>query len=156
MKVVPQADDGRKAIECYRQHRPDVTLMDSAMPEMDGVAATTAIRSEWPDAKLLKLTTYQGDALALNALKAGASGYLLKSMVRTQLLEAIREVQAGRCYIARQVAAGLATHVTDDGLSPRELEVRRRPDARGCRMRLGTGQLLEWVRACVIPGRPRS
>jgi DNA-binding NarL/FixJ family response regulator len=131
MTIVAEACDGREAIECFRKHRPDVTLMDLQMPEMDGVASTAAIRSEWSDARIVMLTTYQGDAQALRALKAGASGYLLKSMVRINLLEAIRSVHAGRRYIPREIAAVLAAHVTDDSLSVREIEVLRRIAAGG-------------------------
>lgn len=125
MSIVAQASDGREAVECFRRHRPDVTLMDLQMPEMDGVAATAAIRGEWSNARIVMLTTYRGDAQALRALKAGASGYLLKSMARTNLLEAIRRVHAGQRYIPREVAAELAAHVTDDSLSLREVEVLR-------------------------------
>jgi DNA-binding NarL/FixJ family response regulator len=124
--LVGEAGNGREAIECFRKHRPDVTLMDLQMPEMDGVAATAAIRAEWSDARIVVLTTYRGDALALRALKAGASAYLLKSMIRTDLLEAIRSVHTGHRYIPREIAAELAAHVTDDALSPRELEVLKR------------------------------
>lgn len=123
MELVGEAGTGREAIERFREHRPDVTLMDLQMPELDGVAATAAIRAEWPDARIVMLTTYRGDAQALRALKAGASGYLLKSMIRTDLLQAIRSVQAGHRHIPREVAAELAAHVTDDALSPREMEV---------------------------------
>jgi DNA-binding NarL/FixJ family response regulator len=126
MVLVGEAGNGREAIECFRAHRPDVTLMDLQMPEMDGVAATAAIRAEWSDARIVVLTTYRGDALALRALKAGASAYLLKSMIRTDLLEAIRSVHTGHRYIPREIAAELAAHVTDDALSPRELEVLKR------------------------------
>ena len=123
MVLVAEAGNGREAIERFREHRPDVTLMDLQMPEMDGVAATVAIRAEWSDARVVMLTTYRGDAQALRALKAGASGYLLKSMIRTDLLQAIRSVHAGQRHIPREIAAELAAHVTDDALSPRELEV---------------------------------
>ena len=126
MTIVAEASNGLEAIECFRRHRPDVTLMDLQMPEMDGVASTAAIRAEWSDARIVILTTYRGDAQALRALKAGASGYLLKSMVRTNLLEAIRAVHAGRRYIPREIASELAAHVTDEALSVRELEVLQR------------------------------
>jgi two-component system, NarL family, response regulator len=121
-----EASNGREAIECFRTHRPDVTLMDLQMPEMDGVAAITTIRAEWPDARILVLTTYQGDVQALRALKAGASGYLLKSAVPKDLLETIRVVHAGKRCIPREVAEESAAHATDDALSPRELEVLER------------------------------
>jgi DNA-binding NarL/FixJ family response regulator len=126
MELVGEAGNGREAIERFREHRPDVTLMDLQMPELDGVAATAAIRAEWSDARIVMLTTYRGDAQALRALKAGASGYLLKSMIRTDLLEAIRSVHTGHRHIPREIAAELAAHVTDDALSPREMEVLKR------------------------------
>jgi DNA-binding NarL/FixJ family response regulator len=126
MELVGEASNGREAIERYRELRPDVTLMDLQMPEMDGVAATIAIRAEWSDARIVMLTTYRGDAQALRALKAGASGYLLKSMISTELTEAIRSVNSGHRHIPREIAAELAAHVTDDALSPRELEVLKR------------------------------
>jgi DNA-binding NarL/FixJ family response regulator len=126
MLAIGEAGNGREALECFRAHRPDVTLMDLQMPEMDGVAATAAIREEWSDARIVVLTTYKGDAQALRALKAGASGYLLKSMIRNDLLEAIRSVHAGRRFIPREIADELAAHVTDDLLSAREVEVLKR------------------------------
>lgn len=141
MAIAAEASDGKEAIECFREHRPDVTLMDLQMPQMDGVASTLAIRGEWPDARIVMLTTYRGDALALRALKAGASGYLLKSMVRTNLLEAIRLVHSGHRYIPREIATELAAHVTDETLSPREVEVLRRV-AGGSSNKLIASQLL--------------
>lgn len=126
MTVVGEASNGREAIDSFRLHRPDITLMDLQMPEMDGVAATTAIRTEWPGARIVMLTTFHGDALALRALKAGATGYLLKSLIRKDLVEAIRSVHAGRRHIPREVAVALAEHLTDDALSERELDVLRR------------------------------
>lgn len=131
LAIVAQACDGHEAVDRFRAHRPDVTLMDLQMPGMDGIAATLAIRSGWPDARIVMLTTYRGDAQALRALKAGASGYLLKSMLRTNLLEAIRTVHAGMRYIPREIAAELAAHVTDDALSVREIEVLGRIAAGG-------------------------
>ena len=95
------------------------------MPEMDGVDATIAIRREWPDARIVMLTTYSGDAQALRALKAGASGYLLKSLVRTDLLDSIRSIHRGQRLVVKDVAAGIAQHVGDESLSPRELDVIR-------------------------------
>jgi len=126
MVSVAEAADGREAIERFREHRPDVTLMDLQMPEMDGVTATAAIRAEWSDARIVMLTTYRGDTQALRALKAGASGYLLKSMMRTDLLAAIRAVHAGRKHIPQEIAEELAAHVADDVLSSREIEVLKR------------------------------
>jgi DNA-binding NarL/FixJ family response regulator len=124
--VIAEASNGREAIEQFAAHRPDVTLMDLQMPEMDGLAAVSAIRQQWQNARIVMLTTFRGDAQALRALKAGAAGYLLKSLVRTELLEAIRSVHAGRRYIPREVASALALHVTDDALSERELDVLHR------------------------------
>ncbi len=121
--LVAEASSGREAVELFRTCRPDVTLMDLQMPEMDGVAATIAIRAEWPLARIVMLTTYGGDAQAMRALKAGACGYLLKSMIRKDLLEAIRSVHEGRRRIRHEVAAELAAHIGDDALTPRELEV---------------------------------
>ncbi len=126
MVLVAEASNGREAIERFAEHRPDVTLMDLQMPEMDGVAATIAIRSQWSDARIVMLTTYRGDAQALRSLQAGASGYLLKSMIRSDLLAAIRSVHAGERRIPKEVAAELAAHVTDDALSARELDVLKR------------------------------
>jgi DNA-binding NarL/FixJ family response regulator len=110
MQVVAQAGNGVEAIERFRQHLPDVTLMDLAMPKMDGLEAAEAIRAEWPQARIVMLTTYSGDAKALRALKAGASGYLLKSLIRTDLLSAIRSVHAGQRRIPREVADTSSYH----------------------------------------------
>lgn len=126
MRVVGEANSGLEAIECFRTHRPDITLMDLQMAEMDGVAATAAIRAEWPDAKILMLTTYGGDGHATRALKAGASGYLLKSMIRKDLPAAIRAVHAGHHRIPSEVAEALAAHITTDKLTARELDVLQR------------------------------
>lgn len=126
MTIVAEATNGAEAIERFREHRPHVTLMDLRMPQMDGVAATIAIRAESPAARVVMLTTYRGDVQALRALKAGASGYLLKSMVRTNLLEAIRSVHAGRQYIPHEIASELAAHLSDETLSQREIEVLQR------------------------------
>lgn len=123
MVVVAEASNGLEAVDRYRVHRPDVTLMDLLMPRMDGLAAIVAIRSEFPEARIVILTTYRGDAQALRALKAGAAGYLLKSLIRTELLEAIRLVHAGRRRIPPEIAAELAEHAADDALSERELSV---------------------------------
>jgi DNA-binding NarL/FixJ family response regulator len=126
MMVIAEANNGLEAIDCYRQHRPDVTLMDLQMPRMDGVAATNAIRAEFPEARIVILTTYRGDVQALRALKAGAVGYLLKSLIRTELLQAIRSVHLGRRQIPADIAAELAEHAGEDTLSDRELDVLRR------------------------------
>jgi DNA-binding NarL/FixJ family response regulator len=125
IKLVAEAANGREAIDQFRRHRPDVTLMDLQMPEMDGVDAMIAICEEFPSARIIVLTTYLGDALVLRALKAGARGYLIKSLLRKELLETIRLVHAGQKRIAPAVATELAEHATDEALSPREVDVLR-------------------------------
>ncbi len=126
IELVAEAVNGREAIEIFRQHRPDVTLMDLQMPDMNGIEAIIAIRSEFPNARFVVLTTYQGDVQAVRALKAGASGYLLKSMLRKDLLDTIRVVHAGRRRIPPEIAAELADHIAEDTLTDREIEVLRR------------------------------
>jgi len=123
MTVVAEAADGKQAIGLFRQHRPDVTLMDLQMPGMDGVEAIKAIRTEYPDARILVLTTYEGDVQAVRALKAGATGYLLKSSLRTEMLNAIYDVHRGRRHIDRVVADEIASHVTSEKLSQREVAI---------------------------------
>jgi DNA-binding NarL/FixJ family response regulator len=125
MKLVAEASDGAEAIAQFRLHRPDVTLMDIQMPNVNGTEAIDQIRSEFPDAKILVLSTYAGDVQVLRALKAGARGYLLKGDVRKELLAAIRTVHAGRKRIPPEIAAELADHAADDQLSSREIEVLR-------------------------------
>jgi DNA-binding NarL/FixJ family response regulator len=125
MEVVAEACDGEEAIAQFRQHRPDVTLMDVQMPNMNGTEAISRIRSEFPEARILVLSTYAGDVQVLRAIKAGARGYLLKGNVRTELLEAIRSVHAGGKRIPTEIAADLAEHAADDALSSREIEVLR-------------------------------
>ena len=123
--LIAEASNGREAVEEFRRHRPDVTLMDLQMPEMNGVDAMVAICEEFPSARIIVLTTYVGDALVLRALKAGARAYLLKSLLRKELLDTIRQVHAGQKRIVPLVAAELAEHATDDALSPREVDVLR-------------------------------
>jgi DNA-binding NarL/FixJ family response regulator len=123
MRLVGEASNGREAIEQFRSHRPDVTLMDLQMPEMNGINALIAIRSEFPDARIILLTTYAGDALCKRAMKAGAQAYILKGNVRKDLLDTIRAVRAGKKILHPEVAAELATHAADDALSEREIEV---------------------------------
>jgi DNA-binding NarL/FixJ family response regulator len=123
--LVAEAANGREAIERFREHRPDVTLMDLQMPEMSGIDAIVAIRSEFPGARIVVLTTYTGDAQAIRAFQAGASGYLLKSMLRKELLDTIRTVYAGKRRIPAEIAAEIAEHHTDDALTEREIEVLR-------------------------------
>jgi DNA-binding NarL/FixJ family response regulator len=126
MTLVGQASNGREAIESFRQHRPDVTLMDLRMPDMSGIEAITAIRSDFPMARIIVLTTYAGDVQAAGALRAGASGYLLKNLVRKELLETIRAVHAGKRRVPPEIATDIAEHVADDALTEREVEVLRR------------------------------
>jgi DNA-binding NarL/FixJ family response regulator len=123
MRLVGEASNGREAVEQFRSHRPDVTLMDLEMPEMNGIDALIAIRSEFPDARIIVLTTYVGDALCKRAMTAGARAYILKGNVRKDLLDTIRAVQAGKKILHAEVAAELATHAADDALSEREIEV---------------------------------
>jgi DNA-binding NarL/FixJ family response regulator len=125
MKLIAEASNGREAIEQYRIHHPDITLMDLQMPEMNGVDAMIAICSEFPGARIIVLTTYTGDVQVLRALKAGARGYLLKNLLRKELLETIRLVHAGKKRIPPDVAAELAQHAIDENLSSREIEVLR-------------------------------
>jgi len=125
MLVVAEAGNGREAIEQFRTHRPDVTLMDLQMPLMSGTDAILAIRSEFPDARIIVLTTYSGDAQAVRAFSAGASGYLLKSMLRKELVETIRTVNAGKKRIPPEIAVEMAEHHSDDALTEREIEVLR-------------------------------
>jgi DNA-binding NarL/FixJ family response regulator len=126
MTLVGQACNGREAIECFRRLRPDVTLMDLRMPDISGIEAITAIRAEFPEARIIVLTTYAGDAQAAAALKAGAAGYLLKNQVRKELLETIRVVHAGKRRILPEIASEIAEHFADDVLTQREVEVLKR------------------------------
>jgi DNA-binding NarL/FixJ family response regulator len=123
IRLVGEASNGQEAIEQFRSHRPDVTLMDLQMPEMNGIDALIAIRSEFPDARIIVLTTYAGDALCQRAMKAGAHAYILKGNVRKELLDTIRAVRAGKKFIHAEVAAELASHAADDALSERQIEV---------------------------------
>ena len=126
MEFVGEGGDGREAIDQYRVLRPDVTLLDLNMPVMNGVDALQAIRAESPQARIIVLTTYRGDALAVRALKAGAMGYLLKSSLRKELLSAIRAAHEGRRYIPAEVASAIAEHIGTAELSDREMDVVRR------------------------------
>src|SRR6202142_2460828 len=125
MKLVAEATNGREAIEKFRLNRPDVTLMDLQMPALNGIEAIIGIRSEFPNARVIVLTTYAGDVQVFRALKAGARGYILKARVRRELLDTIRAVHAGQKRIPPEVAAELADHVGDDDLSSREIDVLR-------------------------------
>ena len=123
MVLVAEAADGREAIECFRTHHPDITLMDLQMPEVSGIEAIVAIRSEFPQARIIVLTTYSGDAKALRAIRAGAFGYLLKGMIRKELLDTIRTVHAGHRRIPPEIASEMAEHFSQDELTDRELDV---------------------------------
>ena len=123
MQLVGQGCNGQEAIQQYRAHRPDITLMDLQMPIMSGMDAVIAIRGEFPVAKIIVLTTYKGDVRVLRALKAGASAYLLKSLVHRELLETIRAVHAGKKALSPDASYELAEHAMDDALTPGEVEI---------------------------------
>jgi DNA-binding NarL/FixJ family response regulator len=125
MKLIAEATNGQEAIEKFRSQRPDVTLMDLQMPALNGIDAIIGIRSEFPNARIIVLTTYAGDVQVLRALKAGAQGYILKAHVRRELLDTIRAVHAGQKRIPPEVAAELAEHCAQDDLSSREIDVLR-------------------------------
>jgi len=125
MSVVAEASNGREAIQQFRTHRPDITLMDLQMPEMNGLDALVAIRNEFPEARIIVLTTYTGDVQILRALKAGAGAYLLKNLLRKELLGTIRAVHAGKKTMSPEVSYQLAEHATDDALTPGEISVLR-------------------------------
>lgn len=125
MQLAGEAGDGREAVGAYAACRPDVTIMDIAMPDMCGVTALQAIRRDFPHARVLMLTTYQGDAQIRRALQAGAAGFLLKSSMRKDLLDAIRAVHAGLRHVPAEIAMELARHMGDAMLSDRETEVLR-------------------------------
>jgi DNA-binding NarL/FixJ family response regulator len=123
MLLVSQAANGREAIQQYRDHQPDVTLMDLRLPDVSGIDALIAIRTEFPDARIIMLTTFEGDVEVQRALEAGARGYLLKNMPPRELIQAIRQVHAGKRRIPPEIAAQLAEHLSDDDLTAREVEV---------------------------------
>ena len=123
MQVIGQAANGHDAVEGFKKHRPDVTLMDLRLPDMSGIDAMTAIRAEFPGARIILLTTFEGDVEIKRALEAGARGYLLKSMPPKELVEVIRQVHAGKKRIPSQLAAQLAEHMSDEALTTREIEV---------------------------------
>src|SRR6266481_5783623 len=125
MKLVADAANGQEAIEKFRLHRPDVTLMDLQMPSLNGIEAIIGIRSEFPNARIIVLTTYAGDVQVLRAIKAGARGYVLKGHVIRELLDTIRAVHAGQKRIPPEVAAELAEHTGEDDLTSREIDVLR-------------------------------
>jgi len=121
--IVAEASNGLEAVNAYRDHRPDVTLMDLRMPEMNGIDATATILEEFPQARIIILTTYAGDVSASRAFRSGARGYLLKGALRTELISTIRKVHAGHRHIPNEIAGGIAAHVSSDELTTRELEV---------------------------------
>jgi len=125
MRVVAQATNGRESIEQFRTHPPDVTLMDLQMPEMNGLDALIALRGEFPEARIIVLTTYVGDVQVLRAIKAGAWGYLLKNALHKELLDTIRAVHAGKKYISPEASFELAEHASGDALTPAEVRVLR-------------------------------
>jgi DNA-binding NarL/FixJ family response regulator len=131
LELVAEASTGEEAIRLFRQHRPDITLMDLRMPDMTGIEAINAIRAEYSGARIIVVTTYAGDVQAVQALKAGAAAYLLKNTLRKELIDAIRTVHAGKRRIPPEVASEIAEHAADDALTEREVEVLRR---------VGTGQ----------------
>jgi DNA-binding NarL/FixJ family response regulator len=125
MELVAEASNGRDGLERFRQHRPDITLMDLRLPDMNGVDVMAAIRAEFPEARIIILTTFEGDVEIQRALQAGARGYLLKSMPPKELLDGIRQVHAGKKRIPAEVVAHLAEHLSDETLTSREVEVLR-------------------------------
>jgi DNA-binding NarL/FixJ family response regulator len=123
MEIVAQGGTAREALHLFRQHRPDVTLMDLRMPDMSGIDALSAILAEYPDARVVMLTTFEGDVEIQRSLAAGARGYLLKTMPPKELVEALRQVHAGRKRIPQEIAAQLAEHIADERLTEREIGV---------------------------------
>jgi DNA-binding NarL/FixJ family response regulator len=123
LQLIGEASNGREALEQFRNHRPDITLMDLQMPEVSGIDAISAIRGEFPEARIIVLTTHAGDFLVSRALKAGARAYLLKGSLRNELLETIRAVHTGQMRVSSEVAAEIAEHFTDHALTPREVDV---------------------------------
>jgi DNA-binding NarL/FixJ family response regulator len=125
MMLVAEASTGAEAIQLFKQHTPDVTLMDLRLPDMSGIDILIAIRSEFPEARVIMLTTFEGDVEIHRALQAGARGYLLKNMPPSQLLDVIRQVHAGKKRIPAEIASQLAEHMADESLTEREVEVLR-------------------------------
>jgi DNA-binding NarL/FixJ family response regulator len=125
MNLVAQASNGKEAIQQFRAHKPDITLMDLQMPVMNGLDAMTAIRGEFPDARIIMLTTYTGDVQVMRAMQTGARAYLLKSLLDKELLETIRAVHAGKKALSAEASYELAEHATDESLTPGEIDVLR-------------------------------
>jgi len=126
MELVSQASTGTEAIQRYREHQPDVTLMDLRLPDLSGIDAMIAIRTEFPDARIIMLTTFEGDVEIHRALQAGARAYLLKNMPPNEIVDVIRQVRAGKKRVPAEVAAQLAEHMSDEDLTAREVEVLQR------------------------------
>jgi DNA-binding NarL/FixJ family response regulator len=125
MSLVAEASNGREAIQQFRAHRPDITIMDLQMPEMNGLDALTAIRGEFPEARIIMLTTYRGDVQVLRAMRVGARAYLLKNLLDKELLGTIRAVHAGKKALSTEASYELAEHSTDEALTPGEVDVLR-------------------------------
>ena len=125
MQLVAEASNGLEAIQQFRTHLPDITLMDLQMPEMNGIDAISAIRGEFSEARIIVLTTYSGDVQVLRALKAGARAYLLKNLLHKELLDTIRSVHAGRKAVSAEISYQVAEHATDDALTPAEISILR-------------------------------
>lgn len=125
MELIGEASNGRESLDLFRKFKPDITLMDLQMPEMNGIDAIGAIRSEFPEARIIVLTTHPGDVQVSRALRAGARAYLMKGELRKELLETIRAVHAGRRRLSSEIAAGIAEHAADGALTPREIGVLR-------------------------------
>lgn len=125
MELIAEASNGHEAVDLFRKHQPDITLMDLQMPEMNGIDALSAIRGEFPEARIIVLTSYAGDVQVSRALRSGARAYLIKDMLRKELLETIRSVHAGQKRLSSQAATEIAEHATDDALTPRESDVLR-------------------------------
>jgi len=123
MTLVGEASSGHEAIQTFGDHKPDITLMDLRLPDISGIDAMVAIRTNFPNARIIMLTTFDGDVQIQHALQAGAQGYMLKNMPRKQLVEVIRKVHLGKRYIPVEIAASLAEHFSDEALSAREVEV---------------------------------
>ena len=145
MELVGEASNGREALDLFRKYQPDITLMDLRMPEMNGIDAVGAIRGEFPDARIIVLTTHPGDVQVSRALKAGARGYLLKGMLRKELSETIRAVHAGHKRLSSEAAAEIAEHAIDDALTPREIDVLRLVAAGNANKEIGAQLLLTEV-----------
>jgi DNA-binding NarL/FixJ family response regulator len=153
MTLVAQATNGRDAIQQFRTHRPDIVLMDIQLPEMNGLDALIAIRTEFPDARVIVLTTYEGDVLIRRALEAGAKGYLLKNTLHSELLQTIRAVHSGKRRLSSQVSFQVAQHVSDQALTPAEIAVLRLIAAGNANKQIA--ELLD-VTADTVKGRVKS